>query len=109
MLDQGELGHDYGQVESGPISVGGYGPTNGMGSSGVLSGNGMNRRCINFLDTIEIIPAHRKLDYNRRSDKNATFKILTADMKTEIREELNSYKMREMAVHIESMGNTAFH
>ncbi|KAF9389333.1 hypothetical protein CPB97_011552 [Podila verticillata] len=109
MSDQGELGHDFGQVENGPISVGGYGPTNGMGSSGVLSGNGMNRRCINFLDTIEIIPAHRKSDYNRRSDKNATFKILTADMKTEIREELNSYKMREMAVHIESMSNTAFH
>ncbi|KAI9239459.1 MAG: hypothetical protein BYD32DRAFT_459807 [Podila humilis] len=101
MSDQDELGHDYGQVENGP--------TNGMGSSGVLSGNGVNRRCINFLDTIEIIPAHRKSDYNRRSDKNATFKILTADMKCEIREELNSYKMREMAVHIESMGNTAFH
>ncbi|KAG0035356.1 hypothetical protein BGZ81_008954 [Podila clonocystis] len=110
LSDQEDLGHDYGQVESGrSISVGGYGPTNGMGNSGVLSGNGMNRRCINFLDTIEIIPAHRKSDYNRRSDKNATFKILTADMKSEIREELNSYKMREMAVHIESMGNTAFH
>ncbi|KAF9321963.1 hypothetical protein BG003_009281 [Podila horticola] len=110
MLDQEGDGHDYGQVESGQsISVGGYGPTNGMGSSGVLSENGMNRRSINFLDTIEIIPAHRKSDYNRRSDKNATFKILTADMKSEIREELNSYKMREMAVHIDSMGNTAFH
>ncbi|KAG0037330.1 hypothetical protein BGZ82_002708 [Podila clonocystis] len=110
LSDQEGLGHDYGQAKSGrPISVGGYGPTNGMGNSGVLSGNGMNRRCINFLDTIEIIPAHRKSDYNRRSDKNATFKILTADMKSEIREELNSYKMREMAVHIESMGNTAFH
>ncbi|KAF9306592.1 hypothetical protein BGZ74_004955 [Mortierella antarctica] len=110
LSEQEDLGHDYGQVESGrPISVGGYGPTNGMGSSGVLSGNGMNRRSINFLDTVEIIPAHRKSDYNRRSDKNATFRILTADMKSEIREELNSYKMREMAVHIESMGNTAFH
>ncbi|KAG0088173.1 hypothetical protein BGZ92_006532 [Podila epicladia] len=110
LSDQEGPDHDYGQVESGgPVSVDGYGPTNGMGSSGVLSGNGMNRRCINFLDTIEIIPAHRKSDYNRRSDKNATFKILTADMKSEIREELNSYKMREMAVHIESMGNTAFH
>ncbi|KAF9405457.1 hypothetical protein BGZ94_003531 [Podila epigama] len=67
------------------------------------------RRSINFRETIEIIPAHRKADYNRRSDKYATFKILTSDMKSEIREELNSYKMREMTVHIESMNNTAFH
>ncbi|KAF9976106.1 hypothetical protein BGZ73_009143 [Actinomortierella ambigua] len=66
-------------------------------------------RRIGFLSTVEIIPAHRKSEYNRRSDKNATFKILTPDMKGEIRDELNAYKMREMAVHVESMGNTAFH
>ncbi|KAG0253041.1 hypothetical protein DFQ27_007709 [Actinomortierella ambigua] len=66
-------------------------------------------RRIGFLSTVEIIPAHRKSEYNRRSDKNATFKVLTPDMKGEIRDELNAYKMREMAVHVESMGNTAFH
>ncbi|KAK3830158.1 MAG: hypothetical protein JOS17DRAFT_747130 [Linnemannia elongata] len=67
------------------------------------------RRSINFLETVEIIPAHRKAEYNRQSDKHATFKILTPDMKSEIRDELNTYKMREMAVHVESMANTAFH
>ncbi|OAQ31706.1 hypothetical protein K457DRAFT_51665, partial [Linnemannia elongata AG-77] len=65
-------------------------------------------RTIGFTDTIEIIPAHRKTEYNRRSDKYATFKNLTPDLKSEIRDELNTYKMREMAVHVESMGNTAF-
>ncbi|KAG0375764.1 hypothetical protein BGX24_008687 [Mortierella sp. AD032] len=73
------------------------------------AGAGGRRRSINFLETIEIIPAHRKSDYNRQSDKHATFKILTPDMKSEIRDELNTYKMREMAVHVESMANTAFH
>ncbi|KAG0281212.1 hypothetical protein BGZ96_001257, partial [Linnemannia gamsii] len=79
---------------------------------GILSGNGISHhrtRTIGFVDTIEIIPAHRKSEYNRRSDKYATFKILTPDLKSEIRDELNVYKMREMAVHVESMGNTAFH
>ncbi|KAF9283579.1 hypothetical protein BGZ68_005266, partial [Mortierella alpina] len=70
---------------------------------------GPKRRSINFLDRIEIIPAYRKSDYNRSSDKHATFRILTPDLKSEIRDELNTYKMREMAVHVESMGNTAFH
>ncbi|KAK5816863.1 hypothetical protein F5H01DRAFT_412925 [Linnemannia elongata] len=79
---------------------------------GILSGNGISHnrpRTIGFTDTIEIIPAHRKTEYNRRSDKYATFKNLTPDLKSEIRDELNTYKMREMAVHVESMGNTAFH
>ncbi|KAG0283430.1 hypothetical protein BGZ96_012202 [Linnemannia gamsii] len=70
---------------------------------------GGRRRSINFRETVEIIPAHRKGEYNRQSDKHATFKILTPDMKSEIRDELNTYKMREMAVHVESMANTAFH
>ncbi|KAG0358660.1 hypothetical protein BC939DRAFT_465977 [Gamsiella multidivaricata] len=70
---------------------------------------GKPRKAISFTDTIEIIPAYRKGEYNRRSDKNATFKILTPDLKNEIRDELNSFKMREMAVHVQSMGNTAFH
>ncbi|KAG0327276.1 hypothetical protein BGZ99_008037 [Dissophora globulifera] len=69
---------------------------------------GLSRR-ISFVDTIEIIPAYRRSEYNRRSDKYATFKVLTPDLKTEIRDELNNYKMREMAVHVQSMGNTAFH
>ncbi|KAG0258580.1 hypothetical protein BG011_003209 [Mortierella polycephala] len=70
---------------------------------------GPRQRRINFLDMIEIIPAHRKSDYNRSSDKHATFRVLTPDLKSEIRDELNTYKMREMAVHVESMANTAFH
>ncbi|KAG0211882.1 hypothetical protein B0O80DRAFT_43427 [Mortierella sp. GBAus27b] len=70
---------------------------------------GPRRRSINFLDTIEIIPAHRKSDYNRGSDKHATFRMLTPDLKSEIRDELNTYKLREMPVHVDSMRNTAFH
>jgi hypothetical protein len=70
---------------------------------------GRRRRSINFMDTIEIIPAHRKSDYNRESDKHATFRMLTPDLKSEIRDELNTYKLREMPVHVDSMRNTAFH
>ncbi|KAF9140891.1 hypothetical protein BG015_001474 [Linnemannia schmuckeri] len=79
---------------------------------GILSDNGISHhrsRTIGFTEMIEIIPAHRKSEYNRRSYKHATFKNLTPDLKSEIRDELNTYKMREMAVHVESMGNTAFH
>ncbi|KAF9410630.1 hypothetical protein BGZ94_001589 [Podila epigama] len=85
-----------------------YTMTSGGNSLGSSNDHG-RRRSINFLETVEIIPAHRKSDYNRQSDKHATFKILTPDLKSEIRDELNTYKMREMAVHVESMGNTAFH
>ncbi|KAF9899731.1 hypothetical protein EC991_008415 [Linnemannia zychae] len=84
-------------------------PSAPIASAAAAAGAGGRRRSINFLETVEIIPAHRKADYNRQSDKHATFKILTPDMKSEIRDELNTYKMREMAVHVESMGNTAFH
>ncbi|KAG0025497.1 hypothetical protein BGZ81_007107 [Podila clonocystis] len=109
-----------GLVSSGGASGGAYGGPNniqsGMSSmssstGSLMAANGAvgKRRSINFLETIEIIPAHRKADYNRQSDKHATFKVLTPDLKSEIRDELNTYKMREMAVHVESMGNTAFH
>ncbi|CAO3570311.1 unnamed protein product [Mortierella alpina] len=84
-------------------------PGSGSGSGSGGQQGGAKRRSINFLDRIEIIPAYRKADYNRSSDKHATFRILTPDLKSEIRDELNTYKMREMAVHVESMGNTAFH
>ncbi|KAF9111988.1 hypothetical protein BGX27_004169 [Mortierella sp. AM989] len=70
---------------------------------------GQRKRSIGFKDRIEIIPAHRKADYNRQSDMNVTFRLLTPDMRSDIRDELNTYKMREMAVHIDSMNNTAFH
>ncbi|KAI1288519.1 hypothetical protein EDD11_010011 [Mortierella claussenii] len=82
----------------------------GLGEGGGGGGGGRRmKRSINFLDKIEIIPVHRKADYNRSSDKHATFRVLTPDLKCEIRDELNHYKMREMAVHVDSMGNTAFH
>ncbi|KAF9955920.1 hypothetical protein BGZ72_003272 [Mortierella alpina] len=86
-----------------------YGGTSSEGDNGMQTVLGLGRKTLSFMDTIEIIPAHRKSEYNRRSDKNATFRILTPDMKSEIRDELNIYKMREMAVHVDSMGNTAFH
>ncbi|KAF9371108.1 hypothetical protein CPB97_002231 [Podila verticillata] len=99
----------------GGASSGAYGGPNNMnnvgGTSSLMAVNGPvgKRRSIYFLETIEIIPAYRKGEYNRQSDKHATFNVLTPDLKSEIRDELNTYKMREMAVHVESMGNTAFH
>ncbi|KAG0348652.1 hypothetical protein BG004_004588 [Podila humilis] len=96
----------------GVTSSGTYGSPGNMHSLNSMAGSngaGVKRRSINFLETVEIIPAHRKAEYNRQSDKYATFKVLTPDLKSEIRDELNTYKMREMAVHVESMGNTAFH
>ncbi|KAI8601084.1 hypothetical protein EDD21DRAFT_375444 [Dissophora ornata] len=100
-----------------------YGSSPGQqgGSSGGQSGKGRQqpgqereagqgkKRSIGFMDRIEVIPVYRKSEYNRQSDKHATFRILTSDLKTEIRDELNTYKMREMAVHVDSMCNTAFH
>ncbi|KAF9350464.1 hypothetical protein BGX26_011353 [Mortierella sp. AD094] len=83
------------------------GPRSSMDSGS--EGSGGRRKCISFTDTVEIIPVHRKSEYNRRSDRNATFRVLTPGLKAIIREELNNYKMREMAVHVRSMGNTAFH
>ncbi|KAF8979276.1 hypothetical protein BGZ46_005627 [Entomortierella lignicola] len=93
---------------------------NGGGSQGVNTNNnngdnnasGMpspKRRAIGFMDRIEIIPAHRKADYNRQSDKNVTFRVLTPELRGDIRDELNHYKLHEMAVHVDSMHNTAFH
>ncbi|KAF9910912.1 hypothetical protein BX616_010745, partial [Lobosporangium transversale] len=59
------------------------------------------RRSINFMDRIEIIPVYRKNEYDRQSDKHATFLVLTPELKNEIREELNTYKLREMPVHVD--------
>ncbi|KAF9168874.1 hypothetical protein BGX20_011109 [Mortierella sp. AD010] len=97
----------------------GYGSaTSGRGGfqQGVSTAADMNggrgtgaRRSIAFHDRIEVIPVYRKADYNRQSDKNVTFKVLTPEMRCDIRDELNNYKMREMAVHVDSMTNTAFH
>ncbi|KAG0010542.1 hypothetical protein BGZ80_001394 [Entomortierella chlamydospora] len=83
------------------------GPRSSMDSSS--DGGGGKKKSIRFNDTVEIIPVHRKSEYNRRSDRNATFRVLTPDLRAFIRDELNDYKMREMAVHVRSMGNTAFH
>ncbi|KAF9570234.1 hypothetical protein EC968_002053 [Mortierella alpina] len=117
---QGLAQQYYGPGSGGEgASQGGLGGGHNLGVGGGPEGlmvprsggqeEGRKRRSINFLDRIEIIPAYRKSDYNRSSDKHATFRILTPDLKSEIRDELNTYKMREMAVHVESMGNTAFH
>jgi len=64
---------------------------------------------LNFNETVEILPTWRATDYCRKPDNDATFKKLTPKLKMEIREELNSYKKEEMAVHELSHQNTAFH
>ncbi|KAG0362625.1 hypothetical protein BGZ54_008562 [Gamsiella multidivaricata] len=82
------------------------------GSAATLGGRNVQapkQRAINFADRIEVIPVHRKSDYNRQSDKHATFLNLTPELKNEIRGELNTFKLREMAVHENSVRNTAFH
>ncbi|KAF8976331.1 hypothetical protein BGZ46_008346 [Entomortierella lignicola] len=84
-------------------------PVGSPRSSTGSSSDGYRRKSITFIDEVEIIPVHRKSEYNRQSDRNATFRVLTPGLKAVIREELNNYKMREMAVHVRSMGNTAFH
>jgi hypothetical protein len=69
-----------------------------------------------FAETVEVLPTFMKTEYNRKPDAGATFKNLTPQMKVEIREELNSYKKTEMAVHGDSIillilgvENTCFH
>ncbi|KAF9952468.1 hypothetical protein BGZ65_005238, partial [Modicella reniformis] len=95
--------------------LGGYGNIVANGNDNLEDDDEIESDCSSspkmttFNETIEIIPTYRKSEYNRRSDKNATFKILNPDMKVEIKNELNNFKMKEMAVHIESMGNTSFH
>ena len=60
------------------------------------------RKILIFAETVEVLPTFRKSEYNRKPDANATFKNLTPQMKNEIREELNTFKKTEMAVHEES-------
>ncbi|KAF9111111.1 hypothetical protein BGX27_005370 [Mortierella sp. AM989] len=86
-----------------------HSPPAGPRSSTDSGSEGGRRKSISFTDAVEIIPMHCKSEYNRRSDRNATFRVLTPGLKAVIREELNDYKMREMAVHVRSMGNTTFH
>ncbi|KAK3808799.1 MAG: hypothetical protein J3Q66DRAFT_417374 [Benniella sp.] len=83
--------------------------TRGISDQNYGQPGGPGRRSVNFLDTIEIIPTYRKSEYSRESDRHATFRMLTSNLKNEIRNELNSYKVREMAVHVDSMQNTTFH
>lgn len=60
------------------------------------------RRILNFAETVEVLPTFRKSEYNRKPDNNATFRKLTAQMKVQIREELNTFKKHEMPVHEQS-------
>ncbi|KAI6660379.1 Phosphatase and actin regulator 4B-like [Oopsacas minuta] len=62
------------------------------------------RILISFADYAEVAEA---LDYDRRADKPWT--RLTAEDKAMIRQELNSFKEREMQVHPESAIYTRFH
>ena len=60
------------------------------------------KRIIFFAETVEVLPTFRKSEYNRKPDGNATFKILTQQMKVDIREELNNFKKEEMDIHPQS-------
>ncbi len=64
---------------------------------------------LNFAEIVEVLPTFRKSEYCRKTDKNATFKKLTPQMKDAIRDELNSFKKSEMPVHEDSSMNTCFH
>ncbi|KAF9350093.1 hypothetical protein BGX34_001419 [Mortierella sp. NVP85] len=69
--------------------------TRGISDQNYGQPEGPGRRPVNFLNTIEIIPAYVKSEYSRESDKHAAFRMLTSKLKNEI--------------HVDSMRNTAFH
>jgi hypothetical protein len=68
-----------------------------------------NSKILFFSDDIEVAATYRKSEYNRRPDDDLTFRRLTPQLKSQIREELNQYKKSEMAVHADSVHNTCFH
>ncbi|KAF9346369.1 hypothetical protein BGX26_002146 [Mortierella sp. AD094] len=100
-----DLARQYYGYGSSPDGGGRRGSQQGVSAAAAAAAaaaNGGRGRSIGFHDRIEVIPAHRKADYNRQSDKNVTFKLLTPEMRCDIRDELNTYKMREMAVHVDN-------
>ena len=61
-----------------------------------------NSKILFFSDEIEVCSTYKKTEYNRKPDQDSTFKKLTPQLKSQIREELNEFKRTEMLVHEDS-------
>lgn len=61
-----------------------------------------NSKLLFFSDDIEVAATYKKTEYNRKPDDDLTFKRLTPQLKSQIRDELNQFKKTEMIVHAES-------
>ncbi|KAI8084247.1 uncharacterized protein B0P05DRAFT_448956, partial [Gilbertella persicaria] len=54
---------------------------------------------IRFNKMVDIYETYSKVDYDRSSDSEAVCTRLTAMIATQIKQELNEYKLHEMVVH----------
>ncbi|KAL0092338.1 hypothetical protein J3Q64DRAFT_1624377, partial [Phycomyces blakesleeanus] len=55
-----------------------------------------------FCPTLQLHETFAASEYDRRCDPNATCQRLTPALAMHIKQELNEFKLTEMAVHIES-------
>lgn len=78
-------------------------------SSSSLDTEPREKKAINFVESVEIMPTFMDSEYSRRPDASSTFLNLNNKTKKQIREELNEFKRGEMAVHELSQNNTVFH
>ena len=84
--------------------------SNLVGGAGGLSKAGGSSKKLSFnLSNTSVADTYSKADYNRKPPPNMTFQRLDNKLRTEIREELNTFKRHEMRVHRESSQNTVFH
>lgn len=67
-----------------------------------------NVRGVRFNQSVDIHETYAKLDYDRTSDMDAVCTRLTAGIATQIKHELNNYKLHEMQVHDASRKHTHF-
>ncbi|RCH92392.1 bud neck involved protein [Rhizopus stolonifer] len=63
---------------------------------------------IRFNKMVDIYETYSKVDYDRSSDSEAVCTRLTAMIATQIKQELNEYKLHEMVVHNSSRIHTHF-
>jgi hypothetical protein len=68
----------------------------------------LNRRRVRFNKFRDIHETYHKSDYDRTSDMDAVCTRLTAVIATQIKQELNHYKLHEMQVHDSSRIHTHF-
>lgn len=70
--------------------------------------NTTKKKSISFNSVIKLHETFSAADYDRRCDTSATCQKLTPVLALNIKEELNTYKLNEMFVHLDSRQNTHF-